>query len=230
MPLNTLIQGSGKPVVLLHGFCEDLTIWSGLQTKLAHAYQVISIDLPGFGSSTSTSQGFTLNDVADEIMRVPGLCGPEPFPVIGHSLGGYVALAMAENYYDRIAGLGLFHSTSYADSMEKKQNRERTMEFILDKGAAPFIKTFVPGLFYAENIRDHTAEINALINSGLQVDTNVIIDYTKAMRDRADRSKLHFNFDKHRLFIGGAKDPAIAYKDFLSQFINLEGETTVILE
>ena len=72
--------------------------------------------------------------------------------------------------------------------------------------------------------------IETLIGIGLQVDTNVIIDYSKAMRDRPDRSKLFFNFDKPRLFIGGAKDPAIAYKDILTQVSQLENETTLILE
>ena len=217
-------------MVLIHGFCEDLTIWSRIQTKLSQHYQVISIDLPGFGSSPSLESGFSIDDVADEIHGYIQSLTDGPYSVIGHSLGGYVALSIAERYYDEISGLGLFHSTSYADTAEKKANREKTINFIIEHGADIFIKTFVPSLFYHDNVSGLQQEIDNLIEIAFRVDPATIIDYSKAMRDRPDRSKILFNLSKPRMFIGGEKDIAVSYRDSLSQINNLEGETAFILE
>ena len=230
MSINTLVQGAGRPVALIHGFCEDLSIWSRLQTKLSQFYQVISVDLPGFGASPSLVTGFSIDDVADELHREIKTLTDEPYPVIGHSLGGYVALSIAERYYDEISALGLFHSTSYSDPSEKKLNRDKTINFIIEHGPEQWIRTFVPGLFYKENVLELQDEIDNLISIASKIDPATIIDYSKAMRDRPDRSKIFFNLSKPRMFIGGEKDIAVSYRDSLSQINNIEGETTCIFE
>jgi pimeloyl-ACP methyl ester carboxylesterase len=150
--------------------------------------------------------------------------------VIGHSLGGYVALALANRNYEIISGLGLFHSTSFSDTNEKKLNRERTINFILEYGSKPFIETFVPGLFFSENLPDQKESIQQLIETGLKVDESIIVDYTNAMKNRPDRSAVLYNLNKPRLFIAGDKDMAVPIKDSLTQIGHLEGENTVILE
>jgi len=230
MPLNARVSGNGMPVVLLHGFCEDLHIWDSIQTKLSPLHQVICLDLPGFGASPSLPSGFNIDDIAHSVAEQIIQITRGPVTVIGHSLGGYVALALADHHYELINGLGLFHSTSFSDSDEKRQNRDRTISFVLEHGTKPFIETFVPGLFFPEHLELHKDTISSLIEVGLRVDEAVIIDYTNAMKSRPDRSPVLYNLGKPRLFIAGDKDMAVPIKDSLTQISHLKSESTAVFE
>src|SRR4051812_32476186 len=116
--------GKGPAVVLIHGFCEDQSIWSDYIQKLSRDYHVIVPDLPGFGkSSPEFGEAVTMEYYARRVHEVLEIVlqAEERVTFIGHSLGGYVALAFAELYPERINGMGLFHSTAFADNEEKKQ-------------------------------------------------------------------------------------------------------------
>lgn len=230
MTLFTKVTGSGPAVILLHGFCEDHSIWSNVQKDLESDYTVINLDLPGFGQSSSLKSPFTMNEVAESVYNSAKHHVSPPYTVIGHSLGGYVTLAFAENYEKDIAGFGLFHSTAYADTKEKKANRNKTIEFIHRNGTAPFVEMFVPGLFYENNQERFHQEINELKERTRPIDPLVIIDYTKAMRDRPDRTHILYNSDVPVLFIAGEKDPAVPFKDSLAQSQQLENDHVHFLE
>ena len=123
-------SGKGKPVLLIHGFCETHEIWNGFAEKLSEEFQVFAIDLPGFGESPLPETPFSIHDVAEKLLswidqqniRLPFL--------VGHSLGGYVALSMAKQAQQKISGLCLFHSTPYPDNDDRKSNRNRVVEFV----------------------------------------------------------------------------------------------------
>ncbi len=83
--------------------------------------------------------------------------------LIGHSMGGYISMAFAEKYPDKLSGLGLFHSSSYADSPEKKESRDKNILFIQKNGAALFVEQAIPGLFSDEFKSEHPEEIRRLI-------------------------------------------------------------------
>src|ERR1043165_252005 len=135
--------GKGHPIILIHGFCETHEIWNGFADKLAEKFEVFAIDLPGFGGSPLLPTPFSIQEVAVKVRDWIDQVGLQ-FPiVIGHSLGGYVALAMAKKSQENIAGIGLFQSTAYADSEERKTNRNRVIAFVKAHGADPFIDTFV---------------------------------------------------------------------------------------
>src|SRR5580704_12222233 len=122
------IDGKGIPVMLIHGFAEDSGIWDLQADLLAKNCCLIRPDLPGSGKS------FILDDAeADPVKKLPetmeeyadglkSILDAENIAsciMIGHSMGGYVSLAFAEKYPDQLSALGLFHSTSFADSEEK---------------------------------------------------------------------------------------------------------------
>ena len=197
--------GKGKPVILIHGFCETHEIWNGLAENLAETFEVFSIDLPGFGHSQLPPAPFTLAEIAKKVL---GLIEREkiilPF-VVGHSLGGYITLAMTESAPEKIGGLCLFHSTVYPDSKEKKTNRNKVMNFVKTNGVGPFADTFVPGLFFDKK---HPAiPVVDKIARGTSQET--LLAYTAAMRDRPSSVAILRKSDKPVLILAGDKDTII---------------------
>lgn len=213
-------QGTGFPVVLLHGYGEDHTLWHTLANELSSDFRVISIDLPGFGKSTALEGDFSLEAVADTVHHY--ICNSlkvNEYAVLGHSLGGYIALALSERYMANIAGFGLINSTSLEDSKEKKESRKKTAEFINKHGADFFLTSFVPNLFMPQNRDNLKEKIEFVLSMGYGISKNVLIGYMNAMRKRPGREHLLQKFDQV-LFVAGAEDPHFSANDYQKQ-INL---------
>jgi len=210
-------QGQGEPVILLHGNCESKEIWESFSRYLGNQYRIICPDLPGFGNTPKLDPGFSLVDVADRIKEFLDDLKIKRCTMIGHSLGGYITLAYAEKYPDTLRGFGLFHSSAYADSIERKSNRTKLIEFIRDNGVAPFIKTFVPSLFYEENLERCSESIGAVKKMANDTSGETVIEYARAMRDRPERIRVLREFLKPVLFIIGEKDGAVPFDLSLEQ-------------
>jgi 3-oxoadipate enol-lactonase len=147
--LYTETQGQGNTLVLLHGFCEDSTVWQWVLPALQKQYAVVTVDLPGFGKSSLTpdKEIETIEDIASRLAYTLTQLGIEKCTLVGHSMGGYVTLAFAERHPERLNGWGLFHSTAYEDSAEKKENRLKQVEFVTKNGTVPFVEVLVPSLW-----------------------------------------------------------------------------------
>lgn len=205
--------GKGYPLVLLHGFCETRKIWEHFAERLSGDYRVLCPDLPGFGDSPLPENPFDISDISMQVLgwiQENQVVNPV---VVGHSLGGYVALAMAAVQPDRLAGIGLFHSTALADSTEKKENRNRIIDFVQRNGALPFVETFVPGLFHR---KDHPA-IAYVYNIAAGTSTNTLVAYAAAMRDRPAQLDVLAEFTKPILFVAGEKDTIVEYHQLEEQ-------------
>ncbi|MFM7858753.1 MAG: alpha/beta fold hydrolase [Flammeovirgaceae bacterium] len=205
--------GQGHALVLLHGFCENHQIWDGIAPTLANNFQVLMPDLPGFGQSNLRSTPFSIDDVGDQMIQWLVNTVNTPAIVIGHSLGGYVAMAMAVKNPHVIAGLGLVHSTAAADTEEKKQNRNKTVEFIHENGVNPFVEVFVPGLFHQ---KDH-ASIPQVKQIAHSTPKQTLIAYTLAMRDRPSREEWLATFNKDFLVLAGDSDTIIPVNSLKNQ-------------
>lgn len=201
--------GKGSPLVLLHGFCENHHIWDGFAEELAKDYQVIIFDLPGFGSSDLPSDNISIDEVGALITQELNHLHVANSILIGHSLGGYVALAMMALSPLLFTGVVLFHSTSYADSEEKKGNRNKTIAFVQNHGVDPFVETFVPGLF-----RDKAhPSIPFVQKIALSTPIKTLIAYTKAMRDRPATSNKIVELNFPLLVLAGAYDTFVPLSD-----------------
>jgi pimeloyl-ACP methyl ester carboxylesterase len=216
--LSYVTAGSGLPVVLLHGFCESKSIWANYFDSLAEKYLVIALDLPGFGDNPALEGPLTIADMAEAIQLFLNEKQIERCVMIGHSLGGYVALAFGEKYNDRLLGLGLFHSTAYADSLEKKQGRTKSIEAIETHGVAQFVEEVMPPLFAESRRHDLHDQIHAIVEQGKLTPKTTVIETIKAMRDRKDRSKSLEKASYPILFIAGKHDSAINFSASTSQF------------
>jgi pimeloyl-ACP methyl ester carboxylesterase len=200
------VKGQGRPVILLHGFPMNRHIWDDFSAQLSANHQVYTPDLPGFGESALPFEKPSLSDIADLLITwVISEKIPQPV-VIGHSLGGYVALAMVKKRADLFAGFGLFHSTALADNQERKESRTKVVDFVERNGAAAFTENFIAPLFADSN---NTA-IPAVRKIARSTSARTVIAYTLAMRDRENEEATIAKFPKPIFFLGGDKDQGIS--------------------
>ncbi len=205
------------PLVLLHGFCEDSSLWELLLDLLLPKIPntVLAIDLGSFGNSRINET--SMQSMAAQVQSVLAhLNIPKAF-ILGHSMGGYVAMEMAETYPDRLAGLILLHSHVFADSLEKKQNRNKAIDFIERNGAAPFVKQLFYQLFEADFARANTVLVEKMIEKARNIDPQTIIAASAAMRDRPDRSETLKKLECPVLLISGQHDNTITEAQSLAQ-------------
>ena len=198
-------EGSGPPIVFLHGFCETHEIWKDFVKPLSTRFRVILLDLPGFGKSEILMAPFTIDDVGDAVAKWLAENQVLKSILIGHSLGGYVALSVAEHHPHLLEGMGLFHSISFGDTPEKKENRNKVIEFVRKNGVQPFIDTFVPGLFFDKS-SPAIPHIHAIAS---QTKAETLIGYVSAMRDRPDRSSVLVKSKIHKLLMAGSEDTLV---------------------
>jgi pimeloyl-ACP methyl ester carboxylesterase len=213
--LNFKITGEGEVLVLIHGFCENLTLWSDLQKKLV-GYTILSLDLPGFGGSEIIPK-ISINKMANEINLLLEKLDISKCTLIGHSLGGYVALDFAEHYPKKLNGIGLFHSTAFADSEEKKENRNKTFDFIEKHGVQNFANSFVGTLFYPGKRHKFEQKIDQLSDIVKNTTKETVLQTTIAMRDRDCKIHVLEQLNVPVLFIVGKEDQAVPMNKALEQ-------------
>ena len=219
------VNGQGKPVILVHGFGEDGSIWDGLVEYLRNDFFLIVPDLPGSGNSELISDMSMegLAELLKEIIKLEG-GGPKTpnssnsgVTMIGHSMGGYITLAFAEKYESWLNGFGLFHSTAYADNPEKIATRQKAIDFIKEHGAFEFLKTSTPNLFSAKTKDERPDLIDKQIASLSNFSAPALVLYYRSMMQRPDRTVVLEKATVPVLLIMGEDDNAVPLKDMLAQ-------------
>lgn len=124
-------EGTGRPVVLLHGYLLSGEAWKPLSDLLAATFRVISVDIPGHGESGVAGDTHSMEFIAEAVRAVMDDAGEKKVLLAGHSMGGYAALAFAEKYPGMLAGYILFHSHPYADAPESIAKRMREIEVVM---------------------------------------------------------------------------------------------------
>lgn len=200
-------ESDALPVVLLHGFLEDSRLWNEWMALLP-ARRYIRIDLPGAGSSELV-ENLTIERMADVVAAVVEQLGLQKFILTGHSMGGYVAIAYAEKWGEKLAGLCLFHSHPFADSEEKKEGRLKAIDFINKNGHVIYVRQTIPQLFVYDYSKGYQSEVNALIHNAVQFKPEGIIAALNCMRNRRDRSDVLRNIQCPVLMLIGKHDTAV---------------------
>jgi pimeloyl-ACP methyl ester carboxylesterase len=208
--------GTGRCIVLLHGFMESNAIWNAYVTELSKTYRVVCIDMPGHGSSDCLGYVHSMELMADAVNAVLQDLRLIRFFIIGHSMGGYVALAYAEKYPQKIKGICLFHSTASADSEERKINRDKALNLV-KQNHKKFVSSVIP-LWFAKDTRDkYTTEIETLRQQALTMPKQGLAAALEGMKIRVDREMV-LKFSSFRVFyIIGKKDETIPYEQVKTQ-------------
>lgn len=223
-------QLGGLPLVLLHGFCETHQLWDNFGPQLSADYRVLCPDLPGFGKSSSLPDGFSLADVARRLAGWLKQLHIKECVVIGHSLGGYVALALLEHYPELLAGVGLFHSTAYADSLQKRRSRKQVIDFVEKHGVEVFTSSFVPQLFHHTHRQRLQEEIATTIAQAAATPQHTLVGYTHAMQHRPNRLPVLEAYAGPVLYIIGEKDTTVSLEDSQRQLSHLNNCEAYVLE
>lgn len=216
--------GKGKPVLLIHGFAEDGTVWDALIPKLSVSYRLLIPDLPGSGRSSLSfveKQPPSMETLADSIRQIvtsEKLEGLDSAPVlIGHSMGGYISLAYAEKYPMQWKALILFHSTAYADNDARKEARKKSLSFVKANGAQAFLKTTIPSFFSASFLENYPEKVDLHVQKNSHLRGDSLSWYYEAMIRRPDLTKLIKTCSQPIGFILGKEDKLIPPEQILTQ-------------
>ena len=176
------------PLLLLHGFLEDSRMWDGMISSLESKGLVVRVDLPGHGKSGCFDSTHTMEEMAEAVLAIIEHLEIQKPIILGHSMGGYVALAYAQNY-TQIGGLGLFFSTPYADSAARQMMRERS-EKLVTYHKESFIRTAIAQLF-SESLRPICADkISQQIEYSLEISIKGIIAAIRGIKIRSDKTNI----------------------------------------
>ncbi len=186
------VAGKGDPVIFLHGFLENSSIWNGIAPEFERlGFKIILVDLPCHGESRFDDEICSMAFMAE---CVDALCvaeGIENPIVFGHSMGGYVGLELLKI---RSIQLTLVHSNFWDDPFDKKQDRDRVAK-IVEQNKMRLIHEAIPNLFAAKNREHCQSNILDLIQAAEQIPANEIIASTKGMRDRLHNGQLLEQFE-----------------------------------
>jgi len=218
-------QGKGTAVVLLHGFLENQTMWDAFVPELSKKHRVITVDLLGHGETECLGYVHAMEDQADMLYALLLHLKIRKVVLVGHSMGGYVALAFAELYPDYMKGLFLLNSTSRADSEERKLNRDRAIVAVKQNYTA-FVRMSIANLFAEEN-RERLADvIEKVKEQALKTPLQGIVAALEGMKIRKDREViLHFAPYPMQLVLG-KKDGVLLYEDNIDQIEETRVELT----
>lgn len=222
-------QPAQNTLVFLHGFCENKEIWDDFISKLPEKFQCIALDLPGFGEKKEPLQNQTIENMAEAVHAELKKLHVKKCILVGHSLGGYVSLAFAEKYPKMVQGLCLFHSSALADTEEKKEARNKTIEFVQKHGVDVFMDSFVAPLFAPDNRDKCKNAIEMLKKTGKATPQESIVKTLEAMRDRQERLNVLKEATFPVLIIAGKEDGAVPLEATLQQCHLPNNSTTVFL-
>lgn len=220
-------KGQGFPIILIHGFCENHLIWEEVTPHLSREFRVIAIDLPGFGKSKPIKAPHSIDDVAHAILDfISNDLKLDSCIVLGHSLGGYVVLAMADLQENLFAGIGLIHSTANADLPERKVARNKVIEFVSTHGVIPFVQSFIPPLYFNQT----SPTVDRTVERAASTPRATLLSYTEAMRDRPDRNHVLKRFTRPVLFLAGKHDTMIPLETVQIQSLRANHPHVLVLE
>jgi pimeloyl-ACP methyl ester carboxylesterase len=226
-------QGKGEQTILLiHGFGEDHAIWKNQIEFLSSHYRVIAPNLPGVHCKPLAlhhSQAPNIRMYVEVLHELMHHLNIEQYYIIGHSMGGYIGLSFADYYVNHVQGLLLFHSTTYEDNEAKKTSRMKVAEFIQEWGVSKYLETATPNLFGDAFKKTNPGVIQNVIESGLGISQEAMIQFVFAMRNRKAMTHL---LQQHTIpvwMIAGDADIAVTIQDSLEQIKLLPSSKCLVL-
>ncbi len=196
--------GYGTPLVLLHGFPLDSGIWSPVVPMLEKDFELILPNLRGFGGSLSNAAEYSLSDMADDVIQLLDHLGIEKAVLAGHSMGGYIALAIAKSYPDRLLGLELISTQVLPDTSERRQSRYQAAAQVEELGLEPLVKNMAEQLTLDSSLRE------ALSNIMRNQTKAGVIGALRGLAERPDQTSTLVHLQKPVVIVHGDVDLLIS--------------------
>ena len=196
-------RGKGMPLVLIHGYPLDHSIWNETISQLENDFDLILPDVRGFGESTTFDAPYTLSDIANDLAALLDSLGVERTTLAGHSMGGYIALAFAKAFPERVTGLALVSSQTASDTPERKEGRYKTAADVSQKGVQIVADGMTDKLTPNQSVRDVIRPLIA------KQSVAGVTGALKAMAEREDLTSFLASFGQPLVLIHGDADELI---------------------
>ena len=200
-------QGSGTPVLLVHGFPLDHSMWNAQIDALARDYRVIAVDLRGFGQSEAGDEKVTMEQFADDMAGLLDALSIEDQVVFaGLSMGGYVAWQFWRKYASRVKAMILCDTRAVADTPEVAAGRLEMADRVLAEGPEPLVETMMPKLFGLPTVYGRPEVVRSLREVMLSSDRHAVAAAARGMAERPDVTPMLGEIDCPSLVIVGRLD------------------------
>jgi pimeloyl-ACP methyl ester carboxylesterase len=192
--------GSGQPVIFLHGFPFDHTIWNPIIPLISNQARIILPDLRGFGKSPVSEGIYSMRLLAEDIYQMMNRLKIGKAILVGHSMGGYASLAFAHAYPSHLSGLVLVSTQAAADSPERRQARYKTAEAVSHKGARVVASSMLPSLTPKQELLPGIKEII------LRAHPSGVVGSLKGMAERHDLTGILSDIHVPAVVLAGTND------------------------
>jgi len=213
--LNFSDKGSGNAVMLIHGYLETSEVWESFADRVSQKFRTLSIDLPGHGLSDLCSEINSMELMAESVVAVLDSLNISKAFLVGHSMGGYAALAALQFFPERLSGITLFNSHPFADSPDAIEKRNKNIALVEEGKKDSMIPTFVQNLYAAQNVKVMPEAVDKSLMIASKTSDKTIIADLKGMKERPSRVSLIEEEKVPLLWILGDKDNHIKYDEAL---------------
>ena len=204
--LAYLRQGHGTPLVLLHGFPLDHNIWNEVIPLLENTFDLIIPDLRGFGESTTVDGPYTMDDFASDIAGLLDQLGIEKTAIAGHSMGGYISLAFARLFPEKVSGLGLVATQALADAPDRKEGRYQSATDVTENGISGVVNAMTSKFTSDQRLQEFARKTME------RQQPVAYIESLKAMAERIDSTPLLSEMKYPVVIIHGDADALIPFE------------------
>lgn len=227
--IHYTVLGEGETVVLLHGFLETVEMWRNLAPEIGRTHQVVCVDLLGHGQTASLGYVHTMEDMADAVYAVLQHLNIKKAIFVGHSMGGYVALALAEQQPQLFEGLCLMNSTFEADSEERKTLRTRAND-MAKTNFENLVRMSFANLFAPESRISFKSQYEWALNIALKTSLQGYMAANEGMKLRPNRFNTFRDLKGQKLILLGKKDTLINKEVITSKITNTDIELAELSE
>ena len=222
--------GIGRPVVLIHGYPFNRTLWDDQVNALTNSYRVIVPDLRGFGDSDASVGPVTMNLMAQDIARLLDHLDISQVVIGGLSMGGYVVMAFYKQFPSRVRALVLADTRAQADSEEAKQTRAQQAEKALTEGMAGIADAMLSKLLTPETVSKHPEIVKRVRDMMLKTKAEGAAAALQGMAEREDQTQLLPQINVPTLILVGSEDPITPVADSEKMHQAITGSRLVILD
>jgi len=230
IPIVYSDRGEGVTLVFLHGYLESSAIWDSFSAHFPPSYRIIAPDIPGHGGSGTWGSEHSMDDLATAMRLILDREGIDKVSLIGHSMGGYVTMAFADLYRERLRGYALFHSTCFADTEEKKINREREISLVKCGKKNQIVRVNIPKGFANDNLETLSSAVERSRTMAMRCSDDGITALLNGMKHRPDRTHVLKDPGTPVLLVGGEKDNYIPVEVFNSLSALAPHATSLLLK
>ena len=230
LKINYSDSGSGRTIVLVHGYLESGKVWEKFAERLYPYFRVLIIDLPGHGQSDASGDINTMESFAEAIKEMLDVSDVRKAFLIGHSMGGYAILAFAGLFPEYLSGYSLFHSHPYADTPETIEKRKQNIKIAGEGKKEIMIPDFVRGLYAQRNLDKFGAAVKRSTEIAFATDDKTIIADLNGMMARPSRAEVITGSKVPFLWILGAMDNHINHRVIQQNIMLPENSRVVLLE